>query len=50
MKHEHVVIGRGTRKAPPRRCAQERCAMLTRHRSQRCPEHRGTASRRRGAQ
>lgn len=37
----HFVIGRIATKRPAQRCRETRCAVLTRHRSQRCPEHRG---------
>lgn len=49
MTTTHFAIVRDKRKAPSRRCIGvngSRCAQLTRHKSQRCPAHRGLESRR----
>lgn len=39
----HIVVNRARTKRPPRRCTTAACAQLTRHQSQRCPEHRSRA-------
>lgn len=44
---DYAPTMRTSRKRPGRRCLQPLCVHLTRHRTQRCPEHRtgaGTAS------
>ncbi|WKK13871.1 hypothetical protein QYN14_10005 [Rhodococcus ruber] len=45
MTTTHFAIGRARSKRPPRRCLAHRCPVLTRHRSQRCPDHRGRPAR-----
>ncbi|WP_144419605.1 hypothetical protein [Rhodococcus sp. ARP2] len=38
----YVVVNRTRSKSPARRCTRPTCPELTRHRSQRCPDHRGS--------
>ncbi|MGF0254511.1 hypothetical protein ACQR3V_11100 [Rhodococcus erythropolis] len=40
----HIAVSRKRSKAPARRCITAKCAELTRHRSQRCPDHRNGGS------
>ncbi|MGW6659367.1 hypothetical protein [Rhodococcus sp. NPDC055024] len=37
----YIVVNRTRSKSPVRRCTRPACPELTRHGSQRCPDHRG---------